>query len=177
MIFLSEENKGGNSKLINKSFNLPYGLLSNLKKILNDYKNYSNHEYYDHLKNITINEKIPYGDMKKIKSFFENYTGDKNNIDYILNGGDELKMWVNLTLDSAVNNIKNIKYAQKKSGINNAFIKPHTKNRNTKNSTKVTFSKPNVDGSITQNTYDGKSYKFSEKKVVILKKDQLKMFD
>lgn len=178
MIHLIEnDQKGGNSKLKGKYFTIPYGLMKHLKNILSSYEDKSGQKYYEHLSNIVLNDKIPYGDMKKIKSFFDNYLGDDTSDDFVLNGGNEMKNWVNMTLNSAVNNIKNIKYAQKESGIENAFIKPHEKNRQTKNSTKVTYSKPNVDGDITKNISNNKSYKYSESKTIIIKNSQLNMLD
>lgn len=174
---LENNNNGGNSQLKNDYFIIPYGLMSHLKNIQKTYSNDSNHEYYEHLTNIISNGKIPYGDMKKIKSFFDNYSGDENSIDFILNGGNEMKTWVNMTLNTAVNNIKNIKYAQKEAGIKNAFIKPHEKNRQTKNSTKVTYSKPNIKGNVTKNIQNNNAYKFFEKKIIILNNNQLSLLE
>ena len=178
MIHLSENNHtGGNSKLKGKYFIIPYGLMSHLKATLSSNKDKSGQEFYEHLSNIVSNGKIPYGDMKKIKSFFDNYKGDENSVDFILNGGNEMKNWISMTLNSAVNNIKNIKYAQKEAGIKNAFIKPHAKNRQTKNSTKVTYSTPNTNGDMTKNVQNNKSYIYSEKKTIIIKNSQLSMLD
>lgn len=178
MIHLFENNStGGNSKLKGKYFIIPYGVMKHLKSTLSSNKESSGKEYYEHLSNMISNGKIPYGDMKKIKSFFDNYQGDENSIEFILNGGNIMRNWVNMTLNSAVNNIKNIKYAEKEAGIENAFIKPHEKNRQTKNSTKVTYSEPNIDGNVTKNFANNKAYKYSENKIIIIKNSQLSILD
>ena len=84
-------------------------------------------------------------------------------MEYTLNGGDDMKLWVNMTLSNATQRIKNDKYAKKAAGISNAFIKPHEKDRQNSNPTKVSVAKPNTSGSMTKNVQDDNAFKMEGK--------------
>jgi hypothetical protein len=51
-------------------------------------------------------EQISYGQLKRIKNFFDNFQGKENDPSYILNGGSQMKAWVNNTLTNMRNNVK-----------------------------------------------------------------------
>lgn len=169
MLFLFEDGNG-NSELRGKDFIVPDGMMKTLRTILNSHQGNHNVKYYQHLENIVNNGKIPYSDMKKIKHFFDTFQGKKDSEEYILNGGDAMRMWVNMTLGSAVQRIKDYKTAKKDAGIKNAFIKPHEKDRMNKNPTKSTVAKPNMDKDMTTNVMNNQSFKFEskEKKKIII---------
>jgi hypothetical protein len=49
---------------------------------------------------------ISYPQLKRIKNFFDNFQGKENDPSYILNGGSQMKAWVENTLTSMRNNVK-----------------------------------------------------------------------
>jgi hypothetical protein len=72
---------------------------------------------------------VTYQQLKRMKNFFDNYTGDKTDMPFILNGADYVKTWVDNTLTSMRDNA----YLSKKiksTVLPNQFIDPHQKNQN-----------------------------------------------
>jgi hypothetical protein len=63
-----------------------------------------------------------------MKNWFDSYNGDPNTNEYILNGGDYMKNWINQVLQSERNNIYQGKKTKSESGMSNQFIQPHEKN-------------------------------------------------
>lgn len=175
MLYLFEDGNG-NSQLRGRDFVIPIGIKKQLQKTINNYKGNKDDKYFQHLTNITSSGKVDYGDMKKIKNFFDNFVGKPDAIEYQLNGGDAMKMWVNMTLGSATRQVRDIKQAKQSAGIKNAFIKPHNKNRLTKNATNVSVQKPNMNKDMTTNVMNGNSFRFENKKpkTVILSSNTLK---
>lgn len=68
-----------------------------------------NTEGYNRNKELQNQEQISYGQLKRIKNFFDNFQGLQNDPSYILNGGSQMKAWVNNTLNNMRNNVKNNK--------------------------------------------------------------------
>jgi hypothetical protein len=61
-----------------------------------------------------------------MKNFFDNFTGQQDELPFILNGGDYIKGWVNNTLNSWRDNDKRGK--EIRSVVQpNQFIQPHKK--------------------------------------------------
>lgn len=123
---LTEEN----SELKNRKFPLAKGIRKHLQEVLDNYHGDTTVDGYQRLNNILAMDGIAYSEMKRIKNFFDNYEGPKDNPEYILNGGDEMRLWVDNTLNTARQAVYNFKQAKKEAGINNAFRKTHTKDRN-----------------------------------------------
>lgn len=122
----------GNSQLKNRKFSLGKGIKKHLQKTLQNYTGDKTIDGYKRLNNLLNMDGIEYNEMKRLKNFFDNYQGTVDNPTYILNGGDAMKNWVNNTLNSATTAIRDIKRDKKDMGIENAFIKKHTKNREIK---------------------------------------------
>ena len=123
----------GNRELKGRKFPIGKGIRKHLTNILNNYNGDKSIEGYKRLNNIlNMEDGIEYNEMKRIKNFFDNYNGTADNIVYILNGGDEMKNWVNNTLDSATSAIRDIKKDKKEMGMKNSFIKNHIKHRGLK---------------------------------------------
>ena len=115
-IFLQEENKS----LKGKSFELP----KYIKKHLGEYsavkKQYSNTPGYkklQHLLDPTYNDRskgkstqgkegVPYGSLKRLKNAFD-YT-QPNTVEYNLIGGEEMRNWVNDTLNRERTKVKSV---------------------------------------------------------------------
>jgi hypothetical protein len=66
-----------------------------------------NTEGYNRNQELQKQEQISYGQLKRIKNFFDNFQGLENDPSYILNGGSRMKAWVNNTLTQMRNNVKN----------------------------------------------------------------------
>lgn len=125
--FLLED---GNSELKGRFFPLGNGIRKHLIATLKNYTGDKSSEGYKRLNNILSMENgIAYEEMKRIKNFFDNFQGNVQSPEYILNGGDAMKLWVNNTLNTATTAIKGFKQAKKDAGFSNAFIKPHEKDR------------------------------------------------
>jgi hypothetical protein len=70
---------------------------------------------------------ISYQQLKRIKNFFDNFKGNQNDLPFILNGGVEMKSWVDNTLRQMRENPKMTKKNKMNTGMENQFIKNHQK--------------------------------------------------
>lgn len=70
---------------------------------------------------------IGYKQLKRIKNFFDNFTGKHTDPSFILNGGVEMKNWVN----NELRRMREFGHMNKRNkmdtGMENQFIKPHEK--------------------------------------------------
>lgn len=66
-----------------------------------------NTEGFNRNRELQNQTEISYGQLKRIKNFFDNFKGLQNDPSYILNGGSQMKAWVNNTLTNMRNNVKN----------------------------------------------------------------------
>lgn len=171
MLYLLNED---NSELRNKTFPIPDGVRNMLQSILNNYNGDKTIDGYKRLNNLLSSDCITYQDMKRIKNFFDNYQGTDKSAEFILNGGQQMKNWVNSTLGQATKAIKDFKQAKKDAGINNAFRKPHEKDRQNHKKNKPTQTKFNVSN---QNMLDNNvmHYYESKKRVICITEEQSKM--
>ena len=134
-----------NNELRDRTFPIPDGVRRLLNKTLKNYTGSKTIEGYKRLNNLVNSDSITYLDMKRIKNFFDNYTGTPYSAEFILNGGDAMKTWVNNTLNTATKAVHDFKQAKKDAGFNNAFKKPHEKDRQNKKKNKPTQTKFNTD--------------------------------
>lgn len=150
--FITED---GNSDLRHKFFPLGNGIKKHLLHTLKTYNGDKSTAGYQRLNNLLSMENgIAYNEMKRLKNYFDNFRGDTNSDEYILNGGEPMKLWVTNSLNTATSAIRDFKQAQKDAGIQNAFRKNHIKNRQVKKKNKPTISKPqttNVNHNLSQN--------------------------
>ena len=70
---------------------------------------------------------IEYKQLKRIKNFFDNFTGNQNDSEFILNGEFVMKNWVN----DELRKLREFGHLSKRNkmdaGMQNQFIKPHEK--------------------------------------------------
>lgn len=148
-------NEGGNSELKHRVFPLSKGIKKHLMDTLRNYRGDKTIEGYKRLNNLlSMTNGISYSEMKRLKNFFDNYQGTDKSIEFLLNGGEPMKLWVNNTLYTATKAIHDFKQAKKDAGISNAFIKSHEKNRQSKKKnkpTQVKFKTNNVNKNISNN--------------------------
>lgn len=150
-----------NSELRNRKFPLPDGIRKQLQSVLDNYNGDKTVDGYHRLNNILSMDGIKYSEMKRIKNFFDHYTGSDKSDEFILNGGEPMKLWVNNTLNTATKSIEDYKQAKKDAGIKNAFIKPHEKERQIRKNkpTQVKFQTNNATKALS----NGEIMKYEEK--------------
>ena len=159
MIHLLNE---GNRELRHRKFALPDGIRKHLQNVLNSYNGDKTANGYQRLTNILKMDGIMYNEMKRIKNFFDNYKGSDKSSEYVLNGGEPMKLWVDNTLYTATKAIRDYKQAKKDAGDKNAFIRHHEKDRQEKKNkpTQIKFHTNDTGSSIADNTfmrYEGKN--------------------
>ena len=175
--------EGGNSDLKGRYFPLGKNIRKHLESVLASYDGNKDEMGYKRLNNLLqMQPGISYAELKRIKNFFDNYNGTNKSTEYILNGGDFMKLWVDNTLNTATSAVENWKEAQKEAGVQNAYRKPHEKDRQTKvQKPKVAKVKTaNVVKGVHNNTavqYEskkhGRTVYLTEEQVDLLKKKHL----
>jgi hypothetical protein len=91
--------------------------------------NDANDEVDGYLRNQELQnqEFIDYKQLKRIKNFFDNFTGNEKELPFILNGGFEMKNWVNNELRKMREFGRMTKTNKMNTGMQNQFIDNHTK--------------------------------------------------
>ena len=148
-----------NNELKHRTFPLPDGVRKILTKTLSNYNGDKTIEGYKRLNNILEMNTISFQEMKRIKNFFDNYNGSDKSAEFVLNGGDAMKTWVNNTLYTATKTVHDYKQAKKDAGIDNAFIRPHEKDRQNKKKNKPTQAKFDTKNT-NRKMLDGNSLKY-----------------
>jgi hypothetical protein len=99
-----------NKDLYGKEYEIPSNILKNLNKFKGEKT----------ISNIINKKKISYSLLKRLKNRMEN--GELDNL-----GGNDFRNWVEQQLGEDRRSINTSKDVKRKSGIANAFIKPHSK--------------------------------------------------
>ena len=84
-------------------------------------------EGYKRNKELRDKKEISYQQLKRIKNWFDNFSGSDNDLPFILNGGYYVKEWIDTTLDSMRENVRLPKEI-KSTVLPNQFIQAHEKN-------------------------------------------------
>lgn len=122
-LILTEEN----SQLKTNKYLIPNGVKTHLNKTLSSYKGDKTKDGYKRLNNLVGSSYVSYHELKRIKNFFDTFGGDKTDDEYVLNGGDAIRQWVEKTLSHERDRVKNDKEVMSKAGKSNAFIRKHTR--------------------------------------------------
>lgn len=111
-----------NSNLKGKIFPTPDKVLKELSKNLKKFSDKKNSKGFNRAIFILERRGCTYEQLKRIKNYFD-YVNDDNydEIEYLLNGGDIMKEWVNYTLDQARKSVYGSKKARKDAGMQNQF--------------------------------------------------------
>lgn len=108
---------------------IPKTIQDHLKKSFQMVNNADeNTEGFNRNKEIQGKNFIDYKQLKRIKNFFDNFKGNQQDPSFILNGGFEMKNWVNNELRKMRDYTKLTKRNKMDAGMMNQFIKPHQKN-------------------------------------------------
>lgn len=117
-----------NKDLYGKTLNLPEEVVNHLSKCFSDAKGASNStEGYRRNKELREKKTITYQVLKRMKNWFDKSNKDKNDLSYILNGGDKMKEWVDRELRSMRTGNYMSKKIKSDTGMQNQFIAPHEK--------------------------------------------------
>lgn len=117
-----------NKNLYDKEIEFPSHLQKHMRKCFAVVKNADeNTEGYNRNKELQNQNFITYKQLKRIKNFFDNFKGNQNEPSFILNGGVEIKNWVNNELRRMREYIKTTKTNKMNTGMMNQFIDPHQK--------------------------------------------------
>lgn len=99
-----------NKDLYGKEYEVPTNILNNLKTFGGEKT----------INNILNSKKISYSNLKRIKNRMEN--GEMENL-----GGQDFKNWVDETLGADRRGLDTSKKTKKNSGIENSYLKSHSK--------------------------------------------------
>lgn len=125
-----------NKSLEDKYFNVPDKVFNKINQALKTITVNDGHaKGLQRAKDLTSDRKVSYTQMKRLKNYFDNYEGDGSDDEYKLIGGKVTSFWVDKTLGSNRDSIKQAKKAKMDAGLENQFIKPHTKDRDNANPT------------------------------------------
>jgi hypothetical protein len=128
------------SDLNGKYYAVPDYVLRHLKSELNSVTD-KTIEGFKRTSKILEKKEISYGQMKRIKNYFDNYEGGKQDDEYKLNGGKIMQKWVDDSLKTSRDAIYNAKKTQMDAGRENVFIKTHTKDKDNADPTRVRLAK------------------------------------
>lgn len=115
---------------------------------------------------IVDDREVSYAQMKRLKNYFDNYSGDGSDDEYNLIGGKLTKQWVEDSLEQDRRSIKHEKKVKMDGGLENQFIKTHTKDKDNANPTNPDSGMIDVtSGSVMDKVMTGKEiYKSSNRK-------------
>ena len=120
-----------NSKLYNRPIPFPPEMKQHLTMCMNSVGQIpQDSQGYKRNKELQGKNTISYTQMKRIKSYFDNYKGDFKDAEFILNGGLKMKYWVEQTLNQMRANFKMTQTNRTNAGESNQFIDSHEKDDN-----------------------------------------------
>lgn len=136
-----------NSSLLGKKIKIDDNIMNHLFKIKKAYNGDKTTQGYSRLTNLLDTSEVSYEQLKRIKNFFDNYTGKKNSTEYLLNGGSVVKEWVERTLNNLRQDIKGKKQQMSNVGSQNEFNKSNP----TKIQSPITNSHEKSNSSLREN--------------------------
>jgi hypothetical protein len=117
-----------NRSLYDKEIEFPSDKREHMKKCFHMVKGADeNTEGFNRNKELQNQNFIEYKQLKRIKNFFDNFDGNHTDAPFILNGGVEIKNWVNNELRKMREYGKMTKTNKMNAGMQNQFLKPHEK--------------------------------------------------
>ena len=123
-----------NSDLYNNTAVLPDTLLKHLSDCFNSVQADSNTEGYNRNEELRKSKNATYQQIKRIKNWFDSYSGDKKDAPFILNGGDRMKNWCDEVLKVWRNGTEGGKKIKSDAGMQNQYNKiDHQKTTNINN--------------------------------------------
>ena len=122
-----------NKNLYDRIAIIPDSLVKHLNDCFSNVQGNQNVEGFNRNQQLRQSRQATYQQIKRIKSWFENYSGKKEDAPFILNGGDRMKSWCDEVLRVWRDNDKSGKTVKMNAGMQNQFIDDHQKDQLIKN--------------------------------------------
>lgn len=116
-----------NSNLYDRKAKLPDDLIKHLKQCAGSVSTDSNTEGFNRNKEIVSSGVVTYQQIKRIKNWFDQFTGKKEDTPFILNGGDRMKSWCDEVLRVWRDNDNSSKQHKSDAGMQNQYLDSHFK--------------------------------------------------
>lgn len=116
-----------NKSLYNQIVMLPDSLIKHLTDCFNSVNGNSNVEGFNRNQELRQSKQTTYQQLKRIKNWFDSYTGKKEDAPFILNGGDRMKQWCDHALTQMRSQVSNSKKIKSDGGMQNQYIDSHQK--------------------------------------------------
>jgi hypothetical protein len=107
---------------------IPDTLVKHLEDCFNSTNGNNNIEGYKRNQELRQSKQITYQNLKRIKNWFDTYSGKKEDAPFILNGGDRMSNWVNHALQQMRNSVSSSKKIKSDGGMANQYLDTHGKN-------------------------------------------------
>jgi hypothetical protein len=117
-----------NKNLYDRIAIIPDSLVKHLNDCFTSVQGNQNIEGYNRNQQLRQTKQATYQQIKRIKSWFDNFSGKKEDAPFILNGGDRMKIWCDEVLRVWRENDKSGKKIKMDAGMQNQFIDDHEKN-------------------------------------------------
>jgi hypothetical protein len=118
-----------NKNLYDRIAIIPDSLVKHLEDSFNSVGGNQNTEGFNRNQQLRQGRQATYQQIKRIKSWFDNYGGRKEDAPFILNGGDRMKTWCDEVLRVWRENDKGGKKIKMDAGMQNQFIDDHQKDQ------------------------------------------------
>jgi len=135
-----------NSELYGNKWTIPNNVINSLNTELK--RNDKKLKGYKRAQNIVSDRTMTYSMLKRMKNFFNDFSGNKSDREYLISGGEPMEKWVTSTLERSRGDITRQKRTKADAGMTNQFKKTHTKDKENKNVTKSNVAR------ITGNSRD-----------------------
>ena len=130
-----------NSNLKGKYFTPSDKVIAAIEKAVMKYDFDERIQGFSRAKQTLKNKRIGYEQMKRIKNYFDNYSGDGTDTEFKLNGGYTMKKWNSNALTTGRDVIHKEKKVKMDGGSENEFIKTHEKDKDNADPTNVRMVK------------------------------------
>jgi hypothetical protein len=117
-----------NKNLYDRKAKLPDSLIKHLKDCFNSVEADSNTEGYNRNQDLVDNGYVTYQQIKRIKNWFDEFSGNEKDAPFILNGKHRMKNWCDEVLKVWRDNDSNSKDTKQDAGIQNTHLSSHEKN-------------------------------------------------
>lgn len=139
-----------NSNLYNNIAIIPDTLIKHLTDSFHSIDANSSIEGFKRNQDLRKSKNATYQQIKRIKSWFDNYNGNKEDAPFILNGGDRMHNWCDEVLKVWRANQDGVKKVKKNTGMQNAYIDDHEKNGINMNQTDLLKNSTKVDTNVSE---------------------------
>jgi len=117
-----------NSNLYNNIAMVPDSLVKHLTDSFNSVQGDTNTEGYKRNEELRNTKKATYQQIKRIKNWFDTYSGNKEDAPFILNGGDRMHKWCDEVLRVWRDGSNSGKEVKSDAGMQNQYLDSHEKN-------------------------------------------------